>query len=114
MRSTCRWFDSASGHHPNQCSLGRWPKLRSGTCQEQMDCPEWSHVNCPVLESPEGVTHETDGTAAGAPEDSILMPLPQSMIVRGRPTRRAWFAEAVIGLPGQPIRASFFAVQEEA
>ena len=38
----------------------------------------------------------------------------EGMIVRGRPTRRARLAEAVIELPEQPVRASFFAVQEEA
>ena len=38
----------------------------------------------------------------------------EGMIVRGRPTRRARLCEAIIELPEQPIRASFFAVQEEA
>ena len=38
----------------------------------------------------------------------------EGMIVRGRRTRRARLSEAVIELPEQPIRASFFAVQEEA
>ena len=38
----------------------------------------------------------------------------EGMIVRGRPTRRARLSEAVIELPEQPVRASFFAVQEEA
>ena len=38
----------------------------------------------------------------------------EGMIVRGRATRRARLAEAVIELPEQPVRASFFAVQEEA
>ena len=38
----------------------------------------------------------------------------EGMIVRGRRTRRARLAEAVIELPEQPVRASFFAVQEEA
>ena len=38
----------------------------------------------------------------------------EGMIVRGRPTRRARLAEATIELPEQPVRASFFAVQEEA
>ena len=38
----------------------------------------------------------------------------EGLIVRGRPTRRARLAEAVIELPEQPLRASFFAVQEEA
>ena len=34
--------------------------------------------------------------------------------VRGRPMRRARLTEATIELPEQPVRASFFAVQEEA
>ena len=38
----------------------------------------------------------------------------EGMMVRGRPTRRARLAEATIELPEQPLRASFFAVQEEA
>ena len=38
----------------------------------------------------------------------------EGMNVRGRPTRRARLSEAIIELPEQPIRASFFAVQEEA
>ena len=38
----------------------------------------------------------------------------EGMIVRGRPTRRARLAEATIELPEQPVRTSFFAVQEEA
>ena len=38
----------------------------------------------------------------------------EGMMVRGRPTRRARLAEASIELPEQPVRASFFAVQEEA
>ena len=38
----------------------------------------------------------------------------EGMIVRGRSTRRARLSEAVIELPEQPVRASFFAVQEEA
>ena len=38
----------------------------------------------------------------------------EGMMVRGRPTRRARLAEATIELPEQPVRASFFAVQEEA
>ena len=38
----------------------------------------------------------------------------EGMAVRGRPTRRARLTEAVIELPEQPIRASFFTVQEEA
>ena len=38
----------------------------------------------------------------------------EGMMVRGRPTRRARLAEATIELPEQPIRASFFTVQEEA
>ena len=38
----------------------------------------------------------------------------EGMIVRGRPTRRARLCEALIELPEQPVRASFFAVQEEA
>ncbi len=38
----------------------------------------------------------------------------EGMVVRGRPTRRARLAEAVIELPEQPRRASFFTVQEEA
>ena len=38
----------------------------------------------------------------------------EGMVVRGRGTRRARLAEAVIELPEQPVRASFFAVQEEA
>ena len=38
----------------------------------------------------------------------------EGMTVRGRPTRRARLAEATVELPEQPLRASFFAVQEEA
>ena len=38
----------------------------------------------------------------------------EGMIVRGRATRRARLSDAVIELPEQPVRASFFAVQEEA
>ena len=38
----------------------------------------------------------------------------EGLVVRGRPTRRARLAEATIELPEQPVRASFFAVQEEA
>ena len=38
----------------------------------------------------------------------------EGMVVRGRRTRRARLSEAVIELPEQPIRPSFFAVQEEA
>ena len=38
----------------------------------------------------------------------------EGMMVRGRRTRRARLSEALIELPEQPIRASFFAVQEEA
>ena len=38
----------------------------------------------------------------------------EGMIVRGRATRRARLCDAVIELPEQPVRASFFAVQEEA
>ena len=38
----------------------------------------------------------------------------EGMIVRGRPTRRARLSEATIELPEQPVRASFFTVQEEA
>ena len=38
----------------------------------------------------------------------------EGMIVRGRRTRRARLTEATIELPEQPVRASFFAVQEEA
>ena len=38
----------------------------------------------------------------------------EGMIVRGRPTRRARLVEAIVELPEQPVRASFFAVQEEA
>ena len=38
----------------------------------------------------------------------------EGMIVRGQATRRARLSEAVIELPEQPVRASFFAVQEEA
>ena len=38
----------------------------------------------------------------------------EGMVVRGRATRRARLAEATIELPEQPVRASFFAVQEEA
>jgi len=38
----------------------------------------------------------------------------EGMVVRGRPTRRARLAEAVVELPEQPRRASFFTVQEEA
>ena len=38
----------------------------------------------------------------------------EGMIVRGRPTRRARLTEATIELPEQPVRASFFAVQEDA
>ena len=43
------------------------------------------------------------------------MPSPQEgMMVRGAPTRRARLDAVEIELPEQPIRASFFAVQEEA
>ena len=38
----------------------------------------------------------------------------ESMVVRGRATRRARLSDAVIELPEQPVRTSFFAVQEEA
>ena len=38
----------------------------------------------------------------------------EGMAVRGRPTRRARLTEAVVELPEQPLRASFFTVQEEA
>ena len=38
----------------------------------------------------------------------------EGMVVRGRGTRRARLAEAVVELPEQPVRASFFTVQEEA
>ena len=38
----------------------------------------------------------------------------EGLVVRGRPTRRARLAEATVELPEQPLRASFFAVQEEA
>ena len=38
----------------------------------------------------------------------------EGMIVRGRATRRARLSEATIELPEQPVRASFFTVQEEA
>ena len=38
----------------------------------------------------------------------------EGMTVRGKPTRRARLAEATVELPAQPVRASFFAVQEEA
>jgi len=38
----------------------------------------------------------------------------EGMIVRGRTTRRARLSEAIIELPEQPVRASFFMVQEEA
>ena len=38
----------------------------------------------------------------------------EGMIVRGRSTRRARLSEATIELPEQPVRASFFTVQEEA
>ena len=38
----------------------------------------------------------------------------EGMIVRGRPTRRARLSEATVELPEQPVRASFFTVQEEA
>ena len=38
----------------------------------------------------------------------------EGMIVRGRSTRRARLSDAIIELPEQPVRASFFAVQEEA
>ena len=38
----------------------------------------------------------------------------EGMLVRGRPTRRARLTEATIELPEQPVRASFFEVQEEA
>ena len=38
----------------------------------------------------------------------------EGMIVRGRSTLRARLVEAVVELPEQPLRASFFAVQEEA
>ena len=38
----------------------------------------------------------------------------EGMIVRGRHTRRARLTEATVELPEQPVRASFFAVQEEA
>ena len=38
----------------------------------------------------------------------------EGMVVRGRPTRLARLTETVIELPEQPIRASFFTVQEEA
>ena len=38
----------------------------------------------------------------------------EGMIVRGRATRQARLTEATIELPEQPVRASFFAVQEEA
>ena len=38
----------------------------------------------------------------------------EGMIVRGRPTRRARLSQTTVELPEQPVRASFFAVQEEA
>ena len=38
----------------------------------------------------------------------------EGMVVRGRGTRRARLSETTIELPEQPVRASFFAVQEEA
>ena len=38
----------------------------------------------------------------------------EGMVVRGRGTRLARLADAVIELPEQPVRASFFTVQEEA
>jgi len=38
----------------------------------------------------------------------------EGMVVRGRSTRWARLAEAVVELPEQPRRASFFTVQEEA
>ena len=61
----------------------------------------------------------TDGRIYSAVDAFTIArnPMPhrnEGMIVCGRPTRRARLVEAVIELPEQPLRASFFAVQEKA